>query len=436
MEIKVENYFVGNGGNQPDADSVLRQVMSDILNAPVAKGVNTGSKKVQEDTNEGLGYSISLENPVARIVSNEAYPLDLPIAVARFVWMISGNNRLADIKFYHKPVENFSDDGIIVPGSSYGARIRQAFPGIDQLKGVIEKLKADPNSRRAAISIYQPTDATRESKDVPCAFGMFFHIRNKKLHTQVVMRSNNATLLLPFNIFEFSLLGEVIAAECGVQLGPLQHYAASMHIYESAKDGAKSIAGDEGTKQSRPMMAMPKEPAPLDQIRTLVEFEAELRHKSEAISDDSISDWIEQVQNKFVVYWQQFAFLLMVTVARRKCSADGLGELRSAMSSDLARVVDWKPQHGGDVQEEAFTTASAILKSGVENIVLFHETKTSQSLQRHVLQRERSTGEQLPTATVFKLQERFVQDMAARGGDVEISAEEFEAAVSDFEGTN
>ncbi len=429
----MEKYFVENGGDQPDAHSLLQKVMSDILSAPVSAGVNTGNKKVQEDTNEGLGYSITLQNPLDRIVSNDAYELDLPVAVARFVWMISGNNRLADIKFYHKPVENFSDDGIIVPGSSYGARIRQAFPGIDQLKGVIEKLKADSNSRRAAISIYQPTDATRESKDVPCAFGMFFHIRNDALHTQIVMRSNNATLLLPFNVFEFSLLGEVIASECGVELGPLKHYAASMHVYDSAKDWAQKIAASSGSKRSRPMQAMPKDPKPLEQIRTLVEFEAELRHKSESINDETIAEWIDKVQNEFVVYWQQLAFMLMVTVARRKCTEVGLSELRAAMSSDLAKVVKWETQHNSETEEEAFTSAAAILNSDNENIVLFHTTKTSQSLNKLVLQRESETGEQLPTATVFKLQERFTHDMAARGDDVEISLEEFESAISEID---
>lgn len=429
----MEKYFVESGGEQADADTLLRKVMTDILAAPVAAGVNTGNKKVQENTNEGLGYSVTLENALDRIVSNNAYQLDLPVAVARFVWMISGNNRLADIKFYHKPVENFSDDGIIVPGSSYGARIRQAFPGIDQLRGVIEKLSSDSNSRRAAISIYQPTDATRDSKDVPCAFGMFFHIRNDALHTQVVMRSNNAVLLLPFNLFEFSLLGEVIAAECGVRIGPLKHYAASMHVYDSSKSWAEKIAADTGTKKSKPMMAMPVEPKPLEQIRTLVEFEAELRHKSEALNDGTISDWIERVQSDFVVYWQQLALLLMVTVARRKCSEDGLAELRAAMSSELANVVNWDTQHDSSSTEEALTLASTILSSGNENIVMFHQTKTSRSLQSLVLKREQATGQQMPTATVFQLQERFTQDMAARGDDVEISSEEFEAAIADLE---
>jgi thymidylate synthase len=429
----MSGFFVENGGVQPDADHLLRKVMSDILIAPVSAGVNTGNKKVQEGTNEGLGYSITLENPLDRIVCNDSYKLDLPVAVARFVWMISGNNRLADIKFYHKPVENFSDDGIIVPGSSYGARIRQAFPGIDQLKGVIEKLTADSNSRRAAISIYQPTDSTRESKDIPCAFGMFFHVRSGALHSQIVMRSNNATLLLPFNVFEFSLLGEVIASECGVDIGPLKHYAASMHIYESAKSWAERIANGSGEKKSRPMARMPIEPKPLDQIRTLVEFEAEMRHRSESINDNTISEWIDRVQNDFVVYWQQFALLLLVTVARRKCTESGLAELRAAMSSDLANVVSWETHHTNDGKEEALTGALAILNSGNENIVLFHHTRTSQSLKDLILRREQKTGAQLPTATVFRLQDRFTQDLAARGDDVDISLEDFEAAIADLE---
>ncbi|WP_299631764.1 thymidylate synthase [uncultured Roseobacter sp.] len=424
----MEDYFVVEGGSHNDADTMFRKVMSDILSSPVAKGVNTGSARIQQDTNEGLGYSIVLSNPLDRIISNDAYKLDLPVAVARFVWMISGNNRLADIKFYQKQVENFSDDGIIVPGSSYGARIRQAFPGIDQLQGVIDKLKADSNSRRAAISIYQPTDATRESKDVPCAFGMFFHIRDGALHTQVVMRSNNATVLLPFNIFEFSMLGEVIASECGVVLGPFKHYAASMHVYESAREWSQKIADDAGAKLSSQMQHMPA--SPLDEIRKLVQFEAEMRHRSEAISDATIADWIKQIQDEFSVYWQQFAYLLLVTPARRKCSDDGLEELRSAMDSELANIVDWRSQADEGTDEEAFSAAS-LLSVENENIVLFHQTRTSKSLQEHILKREQTTGDRLPTKVVFGLQEHFTEKLAAQRDDVDISSAEFEKAVSD-----
>ena len=51
-------YFVESGEVQDDADSLLRKVMSDILAAPVAAGVNTGNEKVQEDTNEGWAIQL------------------------------------------------------------------------------------------------------------------------------------------------------------------------------------------------------------------------------------------------------------------------------------------------------------------------------------------------------------------------------------------
>ena len=194
--------FSSSAFTEESSDAAFRRVLDEILKAPKVEAVETGAEKVRDsDFTEQLAYRFEVSNPRHRIVANDAYKLSLPVAVARFVWMISGNNRLADIAFYEPRVKAFTDDEIIVPGSSYGARIRQAHPGIDQLQGVIAKLRHGKSTRRAAISIYQPTDTVRESSDIPCAFGMFFHIREDRLHTQIIMRSNNATTLLPFNIF-------------------------------------------------------------------------------------------------------------------------------------------------------------------------------------------------------------------------------------------
>src|SRR5207302_676113 len=149
--------------------------------------------------------------------------------------------RYADIAFYEPKVKGFTDDGISVPGSSYGRRIVQVRPGLDQLGSAISRLKDDPSSRRAAVTIYQPEDAVRESKDIPCAFGLFYHVRGGELYATLSMRSNNAVQLLPFNVFEFSLLAEVVACELGVPLGPLVYQAASMHVYDESLARAREI---------------------------------------------------------------------------------------------------------------------------------------------------------------------------------------------------
>ncbi|MDX2264336.1 MAG: thymidylate synthase [Hyphomicrobiales bacterium] len=195
--------FVMNFRDYSCANSCFVNVLAEVRN----EGVLVQSKDGDDNKTfyELLNHGFSFKDGRARIVANSLRTLALPVAAARFVWMMSGNNRAADIAFYEPRVLAFSDDGIIVPGSSYGARMLQSSPGVDQLSGVIQRIKNQPSStRRAAITIYLPYDAVRESSDIPCAFGMVYHPRSEKLHSTIFMRSNNAVSLLPFNLFEFS----------------------------------------------------------------------------------------------------------------------------------------------------------------------------------------------------------------------------------------
>src|SRR4051812_18136911 len=90
------------------------------------------SEEVGADpSRELLGYDITVENARARVINHPARPLPIVSAVARFVWMMAGNQRLADIEFYEPQVKRYSDDGLVVPGSDYGARLRHSTPGQD-----------------------------------------------------------------------------------------------------------------------------------------------------------------------------------------------------------------------------------------------------------------------------------------------------------------
>ncbi|WP_269584428.1 thymidylate synthase [Roseibium sp. Sym1] len=414
------------------SDAAFRRVLLEILKAPKVEAVTTGAEKVRDsDTTEQLAYRFEISNPRHRIVANEVFSLNLPVAVARFVWMISGNNRLADIAFYEPRVRQFTDDEIIVPGSSYGARIRQAHPGIDQLQGVIARLKEDKNSRRAAIAIYQPTDTVRNSNDIPCAFGMFFHIRNEKLHTQVIMRSNNATTLLPFNIFEFSLLAEVVAAECNVDMAQLSHYAASMHVYEKMRELSEKIVSAGGETKSVEMPQMPSDPAPLDEIRRLVHFEADMRHRSEAISDGTIEEEVEKIRAEFSTYWQQMAFLLLATVVNQRCSKEGANSLKAAMDPNLAKLVKWSSSGESEGTFESSDLPLLDVMQKTDNIVTLHRTKTGASFRQRAVEYEQAAGERFSADELLEMQERIVSRLAARGLEVEVSKSDFAAILAD-----
>lgn len=154
--------------------------------------------------------------------------------------MMAGNDRLDDVRFYESAglggdrsqgVGRFSDDRLAITGSNYGQRLFRPRPGLDQVESCVRLIRQDPNTRRAAMTVYQPEDAGRESGDIPCTFGVLLGPRDGRLHQTVVMRSNNAWHLLPYNIFEFTLLGEVIASEVNLELGTYHHFAVSMHLY-------------------------------------------------------------------------------------------------------------------------------------------------------------------------------------------------------------
>lgn len=279
----------------------------------------SSSVRSGQDYLETFNFALMIRNPADRLTVARGRHSNLTTAVARFVWLMSGSNELSAIAFYEPGVAAFSDNGLTVPGSSFGHRIFR-HSGVNQLAGVIARLKEDPGSRRAAISIYEAEDAVRESRDIPCLFGVFFHIRQKQLVTTVVMRSNNALSLLPYNLFELTLLAEVTAAELCTPLGPLSHLALSMHVLAPEHAQAMSIiagGASELTQLRSISPPLPNTPSPLAQIETLVRLEAKLRREAANLDAAGVVTWMEQAERELHPYWRDLFFVLLHFVAER-----------------------------------------------------------------------------------------------------------------------
>ncbi len=150
------------------ADAAFRGVLGDLLEGASSTGpISTGAEKVRGGTAERLAYRFVLEDMRSRIVACDLLTLNLKVAAARFVWMISGNSRLADITFYEPNAGAFTDDGIVMPGSSYGHRMRYSVPGVDQIAGVIDRVRNDVDSRRApfpSFSLVMPCGIRKTSR--------------------------------------------------------------------------------------------------------------------------------------------------------------------------------------------------------------------------------------------------------------------------------
>jgi hypothetical protein len=268
----------------------------------------------RDSSREQLYYQTGITKPRARIFTNPQRPLNIVTAIARFVWLASGNNRVEDIAYYEPKVRNFSDDGLTVPGSDYGMRLFQPRPGLNQIQGVVDRLRLDPGSRQAAAVVWQPEDAVRRSGDIPCTFGLFFHIRKddngiSRLNMSVNMRSNNAFRILPFNVFEFTLLQEVVAAELDVDLGFYSLWAASMHVYINEREWPATVGI--GMDDVSPSIIMPEMPShfkaqtwqgtkPLQQINLVAKLEASLRH---AHSWFDIEKVLSEAMDTLDPYW-------------------------------------------------------------------------------------------------------------------------------------
>ncbi len=102
----------------------------------------------------------------------------------------------------------------------------------DQIAGAIEKLKEVPYTRRAQAVTWQVWNDMNIG-DPTCLQRLWFRIADGKLHMNIHMRSNDAFKAAFMNMFAFTELQAIMAAEIGVEPGEYMHIADSFHIYGS-----------------------------------------------------------------------------------------------------------------------------------------------------------------------------------------------------------
>lgn len=101
---------------------------------------------------------------------------------------------------------------------------------IDQLKGVIESLKNNPNSRRHLVSAWNP-EFIDDMALPPCHTMFQFYVADGKLSCQLYQRSADVFLGVPFNIASYALLTLLMARATGLEPGEFVHTFGDTHIY-------------------------------------------------------------------------------------------------------------------------------------------------------------------------------------------------------------
>lgn len=121
---------------------------------------------------------------------------------------------------------------------------------IDQLRDVVEQIKANPNSRRLIVSAWNPADIEEMAKAglPPCHCLFQFYVANGKLSCQLYQRSCDTFLGVPFNIASYALLTMMIAQVTGLEPGEFVWTGGDTHLYSNHFEQVKEQLSREPKK--------------------------------------------------------------------------------------------------------------------------------------------------------------------------------------------
>lgn len=222
----------------PDANTALHSILERVM--AVGNESSPRGKRVLELL--GMSTTFDMKYP---LVTRSARKLGYRFAPAEAAWILSGSNDLERIKQYSPFIWEFSDDGFFYQGA-YGPKV------IDQLSYVCDVLSDDHDTRQAVIEVWRPNP--RPGRDIPCTLSYQFIARHGQLHCVQSMRSSDAWLGYPYDVFNATMLtGYIILllrdrkvrGRKDLKIGTHTMCVGSQHIYEpqwkSAIDYCESI---------------------------------------------------------------------------------------------------------------------------------------------------------------------------------------------------
>jgi thymidylate synthase len=301
-------YFCG-----PTLDDVMRFVIERILShgdqIHPTKGLAT----------ELAGVLLEITKPRARLSRTETRGKPFS-CLGELCWYLAGVNDLKFIAYYIPAYREYAEGNVIFGG--YGPRLF-GYRDQNQVDNVINLLRGKPDSRQAVIQLFDAGDIVGAHKDIPCTCTLQFMIRHNALHMITYMRSNDAFLGLPHDIFSFTMLQEIVARALFVELGTYKHTVGSLHLYDGDRDMAQQFLceGWQSTKMQMPPMPLGD---PWLAIQSLLEAETAIRNNDPF--DSAALDDLDP-------YWADLIRLLQVFRCSKNNDTNGIEELRRSMSS-------------------------------------------------------------------------------------------------------
>jgi thymidylate synthase len=254
--------------------------------------------KKERDFKELLGYSFVLTNPRNRLIYSRARKLSFGFSIANLIWLLSGRNDVETISFYNKHGNVYSNNGVYYE-AAFGDRI---FGNLKLWESAKELLIKDENTRRALMPIFIPNDLKMLPNDTPCASSIQIMIRDKRIDFLLHMRSQSVAMVLPYDMFLFTMLHEFISKTFKLPMGNFYYYCNSFHYYLEEETIVSDILKED--------LHLPKEMEEMcfidnKVLSDIIQTETEIRKY--AAKGKQIS---AQILSNLPVYWQNLCHVL------------------------------------------------------------------------------------------------------------------------------
>ena len=177
-----------------------------------------------------VGFEMEVPNANAILDRKVKRNWSYDYAEAEWKWYLSGDRNIAKLGELYGKVpqiwERMADCNGNV-NSNYGWQWQRQ----NQIGYVINMLKKNPDTRQAAISIYDCKEWSKYKNDTPCTYAVQFTVVDNKLNMCVVMRSNDLWYGFCNDQYQFSNLQMLVAKGSGYEMGTYYHFAHNLHLY-------------------------------------------------------------------------------------------------------------------------------------------------------------------------------------------------------------
>ena len=211
-------------------DTQYEDLLRRVLDGGTPKTDRTGTGTVSV-FGERLRYDLSQGFPL--ITTKRVHFKSIAVEL---LWFLRGDSNVAWLREQGVTIwDEWADENGEL-GPIYGVQWR-SWPTpdgghVDQIAGVLDTLRKDPDSRRMLVSAWNVSELPAMAL-APCHAMFQFYVADGKLSCQLYQRSADLFLGVPFNIASYALLTLMVARQAGLEPGDFVWVGGDCHVYNN-----------------------------------------------------------------------------------------------------------------------------------------------------------------------------------------------------------